>query len=233
MRFIVTGANRGIGLELARQLTARGDTVLAGVRDPASAEELRSLASSSSSSQASRIQIHACDVASDESARAFAASLGAEPVDVLINNAGIYGKGHSLEELDLDDVARTYNVNALGPIRVTRAVLPLLRKGKTRKIVHITSGMGSVTDNTSGGSYGYRMSKAALNMAAKSMSVDLRPEGILSVVMNPGWVKTDMGGPGAPTDVKESASRMIGMIDEMTLDDTGKFFDFKGGTIPY
>lgn len=229
MRFIVTGANRGIGLELARQLTARGDTVLAGVRDPVSAEELRSLASS----QGSLLQIHACDIASDESARAFAASLGHEPVDVLINNAGIFGKNHGLEELDLDDVARTYNVNALGPIRVTRAVLPLLRKGKTRKIVHITSGMGSVTDNTSGGSYGYRMSKAALNMAAKSMSVDLRPEGILCVVMTPGWVKTDMGGPSAPTDVKESASRMIGMIDKMTLDDTGKFFDFKGGTIPY
>lgn len=229
MRFIVTGANRGIGLELARQLTARGDTVLAGVRDPASAEDLRALASS----QGSRIQIHACDIASDESARAFAASLGDEPIDVLINNAGIYGKHQRLEDLDLDDVTRTYNVNALGPIRVTRAVLPLLRKGKTRKVVHITSGMGSVTDNTSGGSYGYRMSKAALNMASKSMSVDLSAEGVLCVVMNPGWVKTDMGGSSAPTDVTESASKMIGMIDKMTLEDTGKFFDFKGGTIPY
>jgi NAD(P)-dependent dehydrogenase (short-subunit alcohol dehydrogenase family) len=229
MRFIVTGANRGIGLELARQLTARGDTVLAGVRDPASAEELRSLASS----RGSLIQIHACDIASDESARAFAAALGDEPVDVLINNAGIFGERQPLEELDLDDMTRTYNVNALGPIRVTRAVLPLLRKGKTRKIVHITSGMGSVTDNTSGGSYGYRMSKAALNMASKSMSVDLSPEGILCVVMNPGWVQTDMGGSSAPTPVTESASRMIGMIDKMTLEDTGKFFDFKGGTIPY
>jgi NAD(P)-dependent dehydrogenase (short-subunit alcohol dehydrogenase family) len=231
MRFIITGANRGIGLELARQITARGDTVLAGVRDPGSAGELRALGASLSDPQA--LRIHALDVSNDESVRAFAASLGDEPIDVLINNAGVMGKMQSLEALDLDDVMKTYNVNALGAIRVTRAVLPLLRRGSARKIVHITSGMGSISDNTSGGAYGYRMSKAALNMASKSISVDLHGERILSIVVNPGWVQTDMGGSSAPTPVTESASKMVKLIDGLTLADTGKFFDFRGHTLDY
>ena len=231
MRFIITGANRGIGLELARQTTARGDTVVAAVRDPGAAADLRDLGASLPDPQA--LRIYPCDIASDESVRAFARAIGEEPLDVLINNAGVMGKMQSLEELDLAHVLSTYNVNALGPIRVTRAVLPLIRRGGARKIVHITSGMGSISDNTSGGAYGYRMSKAALNMASKSMSVDLSGERILSVVMNPGWVQTDMGGSGAPTPVTESASKMLTLIDRLTMADTGKFFDFRGHTLDY
>lgn len=231
MRFIVTGANRGIGLELARQITARGDSLVAAVRDPASARDLASVKASLPHPEALRVL--ACDVADDASVRAFSASLGEEPVDILINNAGVMGKLQSLEGLDLADVLQTFNVNALGAIRVTRAVLPQIRRGGARKVVHISSGMGSISDNTSGGAYGYRMAKAALNMASKSMSVDLRGERILSVVMNPGWVQTDMGGRGAPTEVTESASKMLALIDRLTLDDTGKFFDFRGHTLEY
>ena len=120
-------------------------------------------------------------------------------VDVVINNTGVSGRRAGLGDLDLEDVMRTFNTNALGAVRVTRAFLPHLRRGAGKRVAHISSGMGSISDNTSGGAYGYRMSKAALNMASKSMSIDLRGEGIISVVLNPGWVQTDMGGASAPT----------------------------------
>lgn len=231
MRFIVTGANRGIGLELVRQITARGDTAVAAVRDPSAARELHSIAASIGREGALRIE--PCDVASDESVGAFAASINDSPVDVLINNAGVMGKLTSLDAIDIDDALRTISVNAGGALRVTRALLPLIRRGGGRKLVHITSGMGSIGDNTSGGAYGYRMSKAALNMASRSMAIDLRSERIISVVMNPGWVQTDMGGHGAPTPVADSARGILAIVDRLTIDDSGKFFDFRGHTIEW
>jgi NAD(P)-dependent dehydrogenase (short-subunit alcohol dehydrogenase family) len=229
MRFVITGANRGIGLELARQIAARGDFVEAGARSPEAAGELQELASR----EASRVRVHACDVASDTSVGAFAASVGDVPIDVLINNAGVTGKRAGLLDLELGEVMRTFDTNALGPIRVTRALLPNLRRGAGKRVAHISSGLGSISDNTTGGVYGYRMSKAALNMASKSMSVDLRGEGIISVVLNPGWVKTDMGGPSAPTEVEESVRRMLGIIDGLTLEQSGSFIDYRGHTIGF
>jgi NAD(P)-dependent dehydrogenase (short-subunit alcohol dehydrogenase family) len=229
MRFVVTGANRGIGLELVRQLLARGDSVEAGVRDPASAHELGAIEAGSNG----RVRVHGCDVTSDTSVATFADAIGEVPVDVVINNAGVMGRMLSLEELDLDDAMRTFDANALGPIRVTRAILSRLERAQTRRVVHITSGMGSIADNTSGGAYGYRMSKAALNMANRSMSVDLRGRGFTCVVINPGWVQTDMGGAGAPTPVKESVAKILARIDALTPADSGAFLDYKGGTFPF
>src|SRR5437016_2635797 len=199
MRVVVTGSNRGIGEEFVRQLIARGDTVDAAVRDPARAEGLHALAEQAKGA----LRILACDVASDDSVRRFGAALEPAAVDLLINNAGILGEMKPLVELDPEDMVKTYRVDAIGPVLVTRAVLPLLRKGKTRKIAHVTSRMGSISDNTSGGAYGYRMAKAALNMASRTLAIDLRGEGFTSVVLNPGWVKTDMGGHGAPTTADE------------------------------
>lgn len=229
MRFIVTGANRGIGLELVRQLAARGDVIEAGARTPSEADELSAITAGAEG----RVRVHACDIASDESVRAFAESIGDAPVDILINNAGVLGKMQRFEDLDVEDITRTFSVNALGPVRVARAVLPLLRRGGAKKIAHVSTGMGSITDNTSGGAYGYRMSKAALNMASRSMAVDLRGEGIISVVLNPGWVKTDMGGRGATTPVAESVARMLGIVDRLTLEQSGSFIDFRGHTLSY
>jgi NAD(P)-dependent dehydrogenase (short-subunit alcohol dehydrogenase family) len=229
MRWVITGANRGIGLEFVRQLSGRGDTVEAGVRDPNSASDLVRLAGD----RTGLVRIAPLDVTSDESVRAFAAALRPEPIDVLVNNAGVMGKMQSFAELDLDDVVRTFDVNALGPIRVTRALMPLLLQGKTRRVVHITSGMGSIADNTSGGAYGYRMSKAALNMANKSLSRDFRDEKLVAVVMNPGWVQTDMGGHAAPTKVADSVRMMLARIDVLGDDDSGSFVDYKGGTYPF
>ena len=192
MKAVVTGANRGIGLELVRQLLARGASVDAGVRNPKDARDLAHLGKTPAT--AASLRIHALDVGDDESVRAFATALSERPVDLLINNAGVMGKMQRLEDLDLDDMLNSYRINALGAVCVTRALLPNLRKGEGRKVVHVSTGMASIADNTSGGAYGYRMSKAALNIASKSMAVNLRGERIISVVMNPGWVQTDMGG---------------------------------------
>lgn len=152
---------------------------------------------------------------------------------MLVNNAGIMGKMQSFEELDLAEVMRTFDVNALGAIRVTRALLPQLLLGKTRRIAHLTSGMGSIGDNGSGGAYGYRMSKAALNMMNKSLSVDYAARGFICVVLNPGWVQTDMGGSHAPTPVEESVQKMLARLDALTPADNGSFVDTKGGTYPW
>jgi NAD(P)-dependent dehydrogenase (short-subunit alcohol dehydrogenase family) len=222
MLLLVTGANRGIGLELTRTALARGDQVIAAVREPEAAAELKAIARPT-------LSVRRCDVASEESIKSFAAGLGAVVVDVLINNAGVYGGHGSLESLDPADVVATFRINALGPLLMTRAVLPMLRKSKIKKVVHISSMMGSIGDNGSGGFYAYRMSKAALNMLARNLSRDLAGEGIISVAMNPGWVRTDMGGPSAPTSAQECAAGILREIDRLTPEHSGRFLDYRGG----
>jgi len=228
MKIVITGANRGIGLELTRQYLARGDSVHAGARTPGRAGELAALMEPSSG----RLRIHACDVALETSVRAFAATV-TEPVDLLINNAGVRSRPDSLEALDLDDAARAFQVNALGTLRVTAALLPMLRRSGGAKIANMSSGLGSIGDNTSGGSYGYRMSKAALNMASRSLAQDLRGEGLITVAISPGWVQTDMGGSDAPTPVAESVAGLIALIDRLTLQDSGSFLNFRGEPIAW
>jgi NAD(P)-dependent dehydrogenase (short-subunit alcohol dehydrogenase family) len=228
MKLVITGANRGIGLELTRQYLARGDSVLAGVRTPERAGELAALVEPSGG----RLRIEACDVASETSVRSFATAV-TEPVDLLINNAGVRSRPDSLEQLDLDAVARMFQVNALGSLRVTHALLPMLRRSQGAKIVNLSSGLSSIDDNTSGGAYGYRMSKVALNMATRSLAQDLKGDGIIAVVLSPGWVQTDMGGSSAPLLVAESVAGLIGIIDRLTLEDSGGFFGLKGARIAW
>jgi NAD(P)-dependent dehydrogenase (short-subunit alcohol dehydrogenase family) len=228
MRVVVTGANRGIGLELARQCVLRGDEVEAAVRDAGGAGALHTLGGGG------RLRVHACDVGDGASVAAFAAALGDGAVDLLINNAGVWGGAHqSVDDLDFAEALRTYQVNALGALRVTLALLPHLRRGQGRKIIHVTSGMGSIADNGSGGFYGYRMAKVALNMASRSLAADLRGEKILSAVINPGWVKTDMGGPGATTSPEDSVRGMLAQIDALTLERSGSFLHWRGGEYPW
>jgi NAD(P)-dependent dehydrogenase (short-subunit alcohol dehydrogenase family) len=230
MRVVVTGASRGIGLEFTRQLAARGDRVVAAVRDPARASELASLAAGARAA----VSVHRLDVTDDASVQAFAAEVGDEPVDLLINNAGVFGGSHqSLGDVDFDDAIATYEINALGPLRLTFALLPAIRRGAGKKIAHLTSGMGSIGDNRSGGDYAYRMSKAALNMAAVTLARDLAVEKIISFVINPGWVKTDMGGARAPTEVTDSVAGMLGMIDGATADSSGRFLNWRGNEYPW
>ncbi len=223
MNLVITGANRGIGLELVRQYLERGDIVHAGVREPAKATELAALAERAGG----RLHVAACDVADETSVRAFAAAVPG-PVHLLVNNAGMRLRPDGLEDLDADALLRTFRVNAVGPLLLTRALLPRLREAKGAKVASLGSGLGSIADNTSGDAYGYRMSKAALSMATRSLAQDLRADDILAVVVSPGWVKTDMGGPEAPLSVSESTAGLIALLDGLTPEQSGGFFDYRG-----
>lgn len=220
---IVTGAGRGIGLELTRQLLARGDRVTATARDP-NVESLAEL----KRQHGEHLRVLALDVSDAGSIEAFAKALDGEAVDVLINNAAISGNQGALNSLAMDDALKVYATNAVGQVLLTRALRGNLRKGTDARVAHITSGMGSISENTSGGWYAYRMSKAALNMASKCLALEFEREGILSAVINPGWVKTDMGGSGAPTEVNESAEGILRVIDSLTAPRSGAFLDYRG-----
>ncbi|KFA86719.1 SDR family oxidoreductase [Archangium violaceum] len=230
MRYAITGASRGLGLEFVRQLLNRGDTIDAGVRAPSEARQLQELVRGAEG----RLRLHALDISEPKSVDAFAATVGqGEALDVLINNAGVYGKDGALTELDYESMASTFAVNTLGPLRLTAALLPALRRGSARRIIHITSQMGSIGDNGMGGSYGYRISKAAMNMAMRNMHVDLHGEGFVTISMHPGWVQTDMGGPNAPLLPEESVRGMINVIDRLKAEDGGRFFSYQGQELPW
>lgn len=226
MRFVVTGANRGIGLEFVKQLTARGEEVDATARNPDDAPELQALAR-----PGVRLRIYRLDVAEDASVAGFTEKLAPGPVDVLINNAGVSGtKGGEL--IDPADVLRVLNVNAVGTLRVVRALLPRLREGRGKKIVNLTSMLGSISAAT-GGRYAYRSSKTAVNMVTKLLAEDLRGEGFRTVALHPGWVQTRMGGAGAPIPPDQSIRGMLRIIDGLTAEQSGRVFDFQGREIPW
>lgn len=220
---VITGANRGLGLEFARQFSSAGHEVVGTARNPVAAADLRNL----------NVEVQGLDVTREDSCQRFAESLGDRPVDILINNAGVMGARGDLGDLDLAALLETIDVNALGPIRVTRALLPALRSAPTKKICQITSKMGSIADNSSGGSYAYRMSKAALNMMNKSLSHELAGEGFVCTVFHPGWVQTDMGGASAPISAEQSVEGLIARINEMTSRHNGAFYDYLGEEIPW
>lgn len=220
---VLTGANRGLGLEFARQLIARGDQVIATARNIEGARDLRGLGA----------RVEHLDVTDPASVRTFAASLASAPVDVLINNAGKGGGRESFEQTDWADVAAFFEANSIGAMRVTQALLPNLRRAKRRLVASVTSRMGSIDDNSSGGAYGYRASKVALNMLNKSLSVDLAREGFTCVVLHPGWVRTEMGGATAPLEAAASVTGMLRVLDRVTAADSGRFLDYEGKTIPW
>ena len=227
---LVTGANRGLGLEFARQYAADGWKVYAACRDPDAARELGQLAAESGGA----IRVLALDVTDIASVRAAAQSLAGEAIDVLINNAGVGSpKKQRLGSLDYAAWAHVLDVNTLGPMRVVEAFLESVAKGGDRKIVTLTSAMGSIADNGSGGSYAYRSSKAAVNIVMKSLSIDLAPRGITCVVVHPGWVRTDMGGPDGKLTPAESVTALRRLIAGLRPEDTGRFFNYDGKTYPW
>eukprot|EP00744_Colponema_vietnamica_P002691 GILI01004191.1.p1 GENE.GILI01004191.1~~GILI01004191.1.p1 ORF type:complete len:229 (-),score=81.90 GILI01004191.1:408-1094(-) len=224
---VITGANRGIGLELCKKYVARGDTVIAACRSASA--ELRQLA-------VSRV-IEGVDVASDASVAKFAeevASLG-QNVDILLNNAGILSV-ETIDELNFEAMVRQFEVNSLGPLRVTAAFRKknLLKAGS--KVAIITSRMGSIADNGTGSYYGYRMSKAAVNMAGSCMAKDLSKEGIAVILLHPGMVATDMTldfGHHNCISTDESAVGLVERIDELSLDTSGCFMHKSGESLPW
>ena len=227
---LVTGASRGLGLEFARQYAADGWRVFAACREPQAAGELQKLATGS----AGRIRVLAMNVADGASVRAAAAEIADEAVDVLLNNAGVGNPpGKTLGSLDYAAWLRVLDVNALGPARVAEALLENVARGGGRLIVTLTSRMGSIADNHSGGSYPYRSSKAAANMVVRSLAVDLAPRGIACVALHPGWVRTDMGGAGGKIEPGESVAAMRRLIAGLGPKDSGKFYNYDGAEIPW
>jgi len=222
---LITGANRGLGLEFARQYGAAGWRVHAACRDPAAA--------AASAGLSATVSWHRLDVADDGAIAMLAAELAGAPLDLLINNAGINRNTGKFGASDSASWLETIRVNTIAPLHVAEALIGNLLLGQRKLIVHVSSKMASIAENASGGDYAYRTSKAALNMLAKGMANDLRSRGVAVVVISPGWVATDMGGPAAPLQPAESVAGMRAVIDRLGLADSGSFFDWQGQILPW
>lgn len=216
--YLITGTSRGIGLEYCKQLQEKGETVIAVCRQPS--DQLNQLG----------VQIESeIDVTSDESVSKLAQRLKGTQIDVLINNAGLI-EANALDDLDLESLERQFRVNAISPLRVTKALLPMIAQGG--KIILMTSRMGSIEDNTSGGYYGYRMSKTALNMAGKSLAEDLKSRKIAVGILHPGMVQTRMTDFSGITPI-EAVQGLLQRIDQVNLNNTGTFWHAKGEVLPW
>jgi NAD(P)-dependent dehydrogenase (short-subunit alcohol dehydrogenase family) len=226
---LITGSNRGIGLELTKQYTEAGWRVFACCRVPDRASELQSLAN-----QYDNLSLHALDVTDLERIRVLANELQNQPVDILFNNAGSYGPMEArFGNTDEAQWLECLRINTIAPMNIMQAFVNHVAASNRKIIAGMSSKMGSMADNGSGGSYIYRSSKAALNAVLKSAAIDLRPLDIKVAILHPGWVKTDMGGPNAEITVQQCVSGLRKILDNMTLDNSGHFFDIDGSTIPW
>ncbi len=224
--YLVTGANRGIGFEYCRQLQARGDEVIATCRSRS--DELEALADKSG------VQVETgVDIGDDGAIATLLKTLDQRPIDVLINNAGIYQRS-GLNDLNVEGIRKLFEVNAIAPLKFTQALIPNLKKANSAKVAMMTSRMGSIEDNTSGGSYAYRMSKVAVSMAGKSLSHDLKEAGIAVAILHPGLVSTGMTD-FTPNGIspEESVKGLLNRIDDLTLATTGTFWHSNGEVLPW
>jgi NAD(P)-dependent dehydrogenase (short-subunit alcohol dehydrogenase family) len=217
---LITGASRGIGGEFARQYAADGWRVIATCRNPDSYDGVG--------------EVHALDVADADSVSALGKAMAGEKIDLLINNAGIYGpRNLPFDGLDYDAWEQVLRINLMGPMRVAAALAGPVMSSQKKKMVFISSKVGSISDNSSGGSYIYRSSKTALNIAVKSLSLDISEKGVICLLLHPGWVQTDMGGASAPIDMATSVSGMRAVIERAGAAESGRFFNYDGTSLPW
>lgn len=227
---MITGANRGIGLEFVTQYLAAGQRVLAACRKPESAHELANLRAH----HGEQLEIATLDVADHASIKQLAAQLKGRSLGLLINNAGVYGpSGTTLQTLDTDAWLQVFKVNSIAPVQVAAALRRNLEAARSARLVVITSRMGSIADNSSGAAWIYRSSKAAVNAAYASLALDLKDSGIAVAILHPGWVKTDMGGANALIDVATSVAGMRKVIDNLDGSNSGRFLSYDGSKIPW
>ena len=226
--YLITGANRGIGLELTRQVLSQGHQVLATCRDPDNADELKALASDGD------LQVERCDIGKPGDIASLVDTVGGKPIDVLINNAGIYGPRDAvLGNLSREPWVEVMEIDLIAPMMLTQALLPNIQAGSEKRVAFLSSKMGSIADNSSGGSYMYRTAKAALNQAIKSLAMDLQEQNIIALSLHPGWVRTAMGGPNGLIDTQTSASGLLAVISSATEKDSGEFIAYDGKRIPW
>jgi NAD(P)-dependent dehydrogenase (short-subunit alcohol dehydrogenase family) len=230
-RILVTGANRGLGLEFVRQLLARGDRVIATCRHPGRANELTAQAAA----HPGHLHVLPLDVGKDASIAELAREAGMlfDGLDLLINNAGMLVPGERFGQLESEPLQASFRSNAVGPLLLTQALAPLLAKGKQPRVANISSVMGSIAQTGEFRSPSYGMSKAALNMATVQLAHALAPQGVLCVALHPGWVRTDMGGPNAMIDAEPAIAGMLGVIGALTAKDSGTLRDYQGNALPW
>ena len=222
---LITGAGRGLGLEFARQYAADGWRVIACCRSPDKAPELKKLGR--------HVEAHALEVTSQDSIRHLAKALNGTPIDVLINNAGLHGDRRAFGETDVALWKQIFEVNTIAPYQVLAALVENVAASTQKKVVNISSRVGSMGDGPSGGTYAYRSSKTALNMVMVNAAHELRNHGITILLIHPGWVQTDMGGSSAPVTIEQSITGVRRIIDKATPAESGHFYDYTGRQIPW
>ena len=226
---LITGTNRGIGLELTGQLAADGWAVLACCRNPVEADALQALAELYSS-----IEIHRLDVTDYAQMAVLSEQLADRPIDVLLSNAGVYGpRGHGFGEVDAAEWRQVLEVNSIAPMMLVQAFVDQVAASRQKLVAVVSSKMGSIADNGSGGSYIYRSSKTTVNQVVKCLSIDLAPRGISVVTLHPGWVQTDMGGPNAEISVAECCSGLKRILQSAGRAQSGQFLEYDGSEIPW
>lgn len=223
---LITGANRGLGLEFARQYADEDWRVIATCRDPENAMELASLEG--------EVEIHALDIGDHGQILSLANSLRNEAIDLLLNNAGIFdSRPPKLGDIEYNTWEDFMRINVMSPLMVCESFCDHVDASNLKKIAIMSSKMGSIEDNSSGGSYVYRSTKAALNAVMKSLSIDLGPRGISVAILHPGWVRTDMGGPNGLIDAPESVNGLRQVIKGLNLKNSGRFYNYDGSEIPW
>jgi len=233
-QILITGSNRGIGLAIVKEYLSRGDVhIFATCRNPDSADDLQTLKRENPGS----LTIVKLDVNDNDSIKQAREQVGSatSQLDVLINNAGIYPKtpeNISFGDLSRDALSHVITTNSVSPVMVTQAFVDLLKQGNNPRIAMISSQMGSIT-RASGSGFSYRMSKVSMNMAAKVLSNILIADGIIVITTHPGWVSTDMGGSSAPVKPAESAAGLVNVIESLTPEQNGKFYDYTGAEFPW
>ena len=226
---LITGANRGIGLKLSEQFAEDGWQVLACCRNPADAGELQALGE-----RGLAVEVQALDVTNYEQMAALADQLGNRPIDILLNNAGIYGsKGASFGEIDAQEWRQVLEVNTIAPLMLVQAFVEQVAASQKKLVAIIGSKVGSIADNSSGGSYIYRSSKTAVNQVVKCLSIDLADRDISVISLHPGWVQTEMGGPNAEISTDESVSGLKNILQTAGLAQSGHFIEYDGSSIPW
>ncbi|VAW50272.1 Short-chain dehydrogenase [hydrothermal vent metagenome] len=228
MNILITGANRGIGLEMVRYSMEQGWRVFACCRNPHNADELFNIAKSSNG----QISVHIADMQELSTLQALSYELRNDAIDMLINNAGLYGSDkNKFGSVDVESWLQVFQVNSIAPLKMVEAFSQQLQMGKLKVVACMSSKMGSMADNGYGSSYIYRSSKAALNAVVKSLSIDLKELGIITVALHPGWVKTEMGGPNAEISTRECVEQLFSHLSKLNEQDSGRFIDINGADI--